>query len=309
MHERIELAAGRLRLTLLPALGGSVARFDWVGQGGALPVMRGAASPRLPTDAACFPLVPFCNRIRSGAFTFRGREVRLTPNMAGDPSPIHGQGWQSPWTAQAQAADSAELGFVHGRGQWPWAYEARQTFALDPGGLSISLSCRNTDVEPMPCGLGLHPYFPCMRETRLVTRVANVWTVDENILPVERRSATGRYDISNGPACGRDLDNGYDGWSGEAVIETPGMPFSLRMRSPDARFFQLYSPAGGELFVAEPVTHANAALNADESAWETLGLRVLGPGEAMTLSMRLEVISTPARGRCDESVINHESGK
>jgi aldose 1-epimerase len=30
------------------------------------------------------------------------------------------------------------------------------------------------------------------------------------------------------------------------------------MSSPDADFFQLYSPPSGELFVIEPVTHANA---------------------------------------------------
>ena len=51
-------------------------------------------------DAASFPLVPYVNRIRDGRFTFRGREVRLAPNMAGDPSPLHGQGWLSPWTVE-----------------------------------------------------------------------------------------------------------------------------------------------------------------------------------------------------------------
>ena len=57
----------------------------------------------------------------------------------------------------------------------------------------------------------------------------------------------------------------------------------------NARFFQLYSPASGGIFVAEPVTHANAALNAPEEQWDELGLRVLEPGEEMRLDMRLEV--------------------
>ena len=63
------------------------------------------------------------------------------------------------------------------------------------------------------------------------------------------------------------------------------------MSSPDARFFQLYSPPAGGIFVAEPVTHANAALNAPEEQWPELGMRVLEPGEAMRLDMRLEVIA------------------
>jgi len=49
--------------------------------------------------------------------------------------------------------------------------------------------------------------------------------------------------------------------------------------------------ANGDIFVAEPVTHANAALNEPEERWSELGMRVLGPGEEMSLQMRLEVIA------------------
>jgi len=38
------------------------------------------------------------------------------------------------------------------------------------------------------------------------------------------------------------------------------------------------------------VTHANAALNCPEADWPELGMRVIEPGEAMSLDMRLEVI-------------------
>jgi aldose 1-epimerase len=64
------------------------------------------------------------------------------------------------------------------------------------------------------------------------------------------------------------------------------------MSSPDASFFQLYSPESGGLFVAEPVTHANAAMNEPEESWAELGLRVLEPGESMSLTMRVDVIPT-----------------
>ena len=63
------------------------------------------------------------------------------------------------------------------------------------------------------------------------------------------------------------------------------------LSSPEARFFQLYSPARGGLFVAEPVSHANAALNAPEEEWEELGMMVLPPGDEMSLDMRLDVTS------------------
>ncbi len=73
-------------------------------------------------------------------------------------------------------------------------------------------------------------------------------------------------------------------------MSDPDWPYELRLSSPQAKFFQIYSPPEGGIFVAEPVTHANAALNAPESEWPELGMRVLDPGETMSLDMRLEVI-------------------
>jgi aldose 1-epimerase len=284
------LAAGPLELEVAPNVGGSIARFDFVEKGRRINILRGTkGAPATPLDAACFPLVPFSNRIRNGRFAFRGREVTLAPNMKGDPSPLHGQGWLAPWEMLRSNSRSMDLSFVHEPGEWPWRYEALQHFALDPGGLVLRLSCRNLSDEPMPCGLGQHPYFPCTNETRLDTTVTRAWTIDDKVLPIEQVPAEGHYDLRDRLVCGQGLDNGFGGWGGSARIDDPALPFAIGMSSPDARFFQLYSPAAGGLFVAEPVTHANAALNEAEAEWPELGLRVLEPGEEMALTMRLEV--------------------
>ena len=285
------MSAGKLRLSLRPAVGGAIEAFEWIDGDVERPIMRHCeGSLRRVLDAASFPLVPYVNRIRGGAFSFRGREVRIAPNMAGDPSPLHGQGWLNPWTVEQVTDRIAALNYHHGPGEWPWAYEATQQFTLDERGFSLTLTCRNTGREPMPCGLGQHPYFPCGPETRIDTRVAEVWTIDEKVLPVDRIPATGRYDLRDRLVCGQGLDHGFGGWGGEARLSDPGWPYDVRMSSPDARFFQLYSPTSGGIFVAEPVSHANAALNAGESEWPDLGMRVLEPGEAMSMTMRLNVV-------------------
>ena len=289
--EFLSLQAGILKLVLTPRLGGSIARFDRRSPDGLSPILRSfTGTPQSVLDTANFPLVPYCNRIRGGRFHFRGRDVRLTPNMAGDPSPLHGQGWLAPWQVERSTDSEAELLFRYETGEWPWAYESRQSFALDPGGLSLTLSCRNLADEPMPCGLGQHPYFPCTPETRLDTEVISVWTVDAQVLPVERLAAEGRFDLSDRAICGQGLDNGFGGWGGLARLTTPGLPFHTEMSSPTAGFFQVYSPASGGFIAAEPVSHANAALNEPEAHWSELGLRVLEPGEEMTLAMRIEVV-------------------
>ena len=143
----------------------------------------------------------------------------------------------------------------------------------------------------MPCGLGQHPYFPCGPGTRLDTQVSHAWTVDQKVLPIEKVPTEGRYDLRDRLVCGQDLDNGWGGWGGSARITDLDWPYDLEMSSPDTRFFQLYSPRSGGIFVAEPVSHANAALNAPEQEWPELGMRVLEPGEAMSLDMRLEVMA------------------
>jgi aldose 1-epimerase len=104
-----------------------------------------------------------------------------------------------------------------------------------------------------------------------------------------KRGSTRQFDLTNRLVCGQDLDHGFGGWGGSATMTDPDWPYELRLSSPDVHFFQLYSPSGGGIFVAEPVSHANAALNAPEVQWAELGMRVLEPGESMTLDMRLEV--------------------
>jgi aldose 1-epimerase len=289
--EPIELRNGNLVLALNPLIGGSISRFEWFdADHRPVPLMRGCHSEsRNVLDAACFPLVPFVNRIRGSRFTFRGREVVLRPNMVGDANVLHGQGWLNPWQVLFADDRQAELAFEHAAGEWPWAYEARQHFALDDSGLTVRLSCLNTSTEPMPCGLGLHPYFPCGPETRIDTQVECAWEIDEQVLPVAKVPVAGRFDLHDRKACGQGLDHGFGGWGGTARLSDPTWPAELVMSSPEARFFQLYSPAEGGLFVAEPVTHANAALNEPEERWSELGLRVLEPGEEMSLTTRLEV--------------------
>ena len=285
------LSCGALSLTLLPDVGGSIARFEYrAGDGKQIPVLRGSAEGSAEVLAqGSFPLVPYSNRIREGRFTFRGREVRIARNMAGDPNPLHGQGWLAAWEVVRLEERTAELRFVHEAGEWPWRFEARQVFTLDEGALTLVLTCTNLSDEPMPCGLGQHPYFPCTPETILDTEVESVWMIDAQVMPVEKVAAEGQYDLRNRPVAGQDLDNGFGGWGGHARVEDPTLPFAVEMSSPDANFFQLYSPPSGELFVIEPVSHANAALNEPEESWAELGLRVLEPGEEMTLTMRLDV--------------------
>jgi aldose 1-epimerase len=292
MAQLLTLRRGSLTLTLAPGCGGSITGLTYDGENGRkIPCLRVVEGiPEDPLDCASFPLVPYVNRIRGGRFAFSGREVTLSQNLSGDPSPLHGQGWKAAWDVVRQGEAEAELVYRHEAGEWPWAYEARQNLRLEEAALVASLSCTNRSDEAMPCGLGHHPYFNCNAETILDTAVECSWTIDDHVLPVEKVPAEGAFDLRARRICGQGLDHGFGGWGGSATIDDPALPFVLRLSSSDARYFHIYSPREGGFFAAEPVTHANTALNAPEPDWEELGLRVLAPGETMSLEMRIELL-------------------
>ena len=159
----LTLSSADLELQLSPSIGGAIQRLAYLRTDAPVSILRESRTPlENVLEAASFPLVPFVNRVRGGSFSFRGKTVTLAPNMAGDPSPLHGQGWLNPWTVDASDPSSASLSYRHAASEWPWDYAARQDFRLDGPVLEMSLTCRNESSEPMPCGLGQHPYFPLL---------------------------------------------------------------------------------------------------------------------------------------------------
>jgi aldose 1-epimerase len=290
--QAVAIRSGPLTAAIMPSAGGCVAHFDALIGSTRYAILR--ASDGLPFSAGgsgCFAMVPYCNRIRDGRFTFRGRDIGGGGSLPVQPSPLHGQGWRACWQVESQPADKVLLVYRHSGGDWPWRYEARQAFTIEPDALSIRLTCRNLAEDAMPCGLGLHPFFPCSAETRVDAGVGSVWTIDDMVLPVERVGATGQYDLRERRICGADLDNCFEGWDGVVRIDTPDRPFRIELSSSDAHFLQLYAPPGRGFFAAEPVSHAAAALNRPELEWDRLGIRILEPGEEMAIHMRIALIA------------------
>jgi hypothetical protein len=86
--ETVTLRCGALHAEVLPDAAGGLGRLDWQrgGESHALlrPYMHAPGAP-LPTTSqlACFPLVPWSNRIDPEGFVFEGRKVTPAPNRPG----------------------------------------------------------------------------------------------------------------------------------------------------------------------------------------------------------------------------------
>src|SRR5690606_26622678 len=122
-------------------------------------IAPGALDRDEPLDLAGYPLLPFASRICDGRFDWRGRSIQLEPNLPFRDEVIHGQSWRQPWSTQRTDDRTWVLETAYTPADWPWAYHASQRFVLLPNGLALTLSVTNDADEPMPAGLGWHPYF------------------------------------------------------------------------------------------------------------------------------------------------------
>lgn len=286
----MRLYGGPYCVDLAPEVGGSVSGL-WYSKGDTrIAVLRPSASDSTdPAAMACFPMAPFCNRLREGRLAVGGRSVNIPPNRPGEPHPLHGQAWLAPWTAERRGSDRAVMRCLHEPDHWPWRYEAVQTVSAAHEGVLLRLELRNLDEQPMPAGLGLHPYFPSGPEVRVRTRVGGVLLADADGLPSGAPSPiTAAFDLADRAMAAGALDHGYAGWSGRLDIHYPGHIVGLQASS-DAGWLQVYAPPGEPWFCAEPMTHASGGLHAPEAQWTELGVRILQPGQTLSLEMRLEV--------------------
>jgi aldose 1-epimerase len=271
------------RLELVPGIGGSVAAFFAEGPRGRVDWMRPMPeAARVAGDvleAACFPLFPFSNRIRRGAFPFEGRAVRMVHPYA---NAEHGHGWLSAWRVEESAADRATLVLDRAASEdWPFAYRATQAFALHPDRLEIRIAIRNTGTTRMPAGMGIHPYFPRTPRTTLHAGVDAIWETDAEVLPTALVPATPPRDPRAGLAVDEvALDNCFAGWNGRAEIDWPerGARLSMRAEGP-LGFLVVYTPPGEPYFCAEPVSNATDAFNLAAAGRDDTGMVVLAPGE------------------------------
>jgi aldose 1-epimerase len=216
----------------------------------------------------------------------------LPRNFGHHPHSLHGVGWQTAWTVAARDAGSATLVHRHpGGAAWPWRYQATQHVALDPRGLTATLTLRNEDEETMPASLGFHPYFPADAAARLRFDAAETWTSDATQLPTHAAPG-GLLDAwrHGAPAKRAELvDHCHAGWSGSASLLAGGR--ETRIAAAGAGFLHVHSPPGKDFVGIEPVSAMPDAVNRPEPL-ERTGLRLLAPGEMMTLTMRVESAPT-----------------
>ncbi len=293
MTEKVTLARGDTRLDVVPGIGGSVARWWTERDGRTYQWFRPASAADLaagnPLGMGSFPLSPYSNRIRDGRFPFGGRTITLPLNFLPERHALHGHGWQCPWTVLERSGDMVEIGYEHPADEWPFAYAARQRIALVEDGLDMVIAIENRSPEPMPVGLGHHPYFVRTPESRVTAAVSQMWMNDAEVMPVAVMEPVPGRDPRHGLRPATDIcDNCFLGWDRRALIEWPEWDAALEMTADHPLdFLVIYTPPGEDYFCVEPVSNSTDAFNMAAAGRGDTGTISLPPGATVEGRMRL----------------------
>ena len=276
----LTLRAGAWEARLRPEIGGSLAGLTFEGRDVLRTMADGSASP---LDAACFPLAPYCNRIRDGRFAFAGREIALPANFPPERHSIHGLAWRRAWRIGSEAANKCVVADEYdGAGGWPWAYRAEQRVRLGDKGCAITLVLTNRGDTAMPAGIGLHPYFRRRESVSLRFGADHVLLSDGECLPTGVTAPAEHFgDFRNGAALpGETIDHCFAGWQGEATIgDDLG---TITVDASGTPNLHLYAPADGSALCLEPVSHTPDAVNRAREE-----MTILPPGCSASLTLRI----------------------
>lgn len=293
----IDLQQGDLRLSVLPELGAAAAGLWLRVDGRWLPLWREAPQATRFQDTASYIMVPWTNRVAGAAFRFAGREHALRSDWP-DGTAIHGDVKHRRFDILDRSPTSVRMSVrprEQGCSPWPWDYRCEVRYEVDGAGVLASVVVVNESGEEMPAGAGFHPFWSRSLVAGEDVRV--------------RVSTAGRYpsrgQIPTGPAAADDAsrrlaeggsigeheyDDVFAGFDGRAELVWPRAGVRCRYEcSAEVGHVVVFAPRGGSFVCVEPVTMANDGFNLMARGEAGTGVRVLGPGERLTVRWRAAV--------------------
>jgi aldose 1-epimerase len=293
---RIVLSGHGYWLALNPDYGANLTGMTWLGPSNrATAILRTCADdallPGMASPVGCFPMAPFANRIDGGIFPFAGRIHALPINRPDENVAIHGLSRFESFETVSHT--DSTIGLLHRYRGDVFAYDLLQEVKIDPSGVSIRLTIVNTG-QPMPFGIGLHPYFVREVDARLRFDAAVMSQTEERHLPDHFVAARLGPGFSSG-TCLEGL-NGFDahfaGWRPQrAVLDRPEAGVAVTVSASGVLSnLHVYVPPEGGLVCIEPVSHVPDVHN--RTALATFGdLNILEPKAVLSGSMHLNVSS------------------
>lgn len=251
-----------------------------------------------PSSGGIPILFPFPGRIPGTAFHWEGMHYQLEPGDALG-NAIHGFVHARAWRVIEQS-ESRVVGQFHAwrddpslKARWPADFRITATYTLLHNELSTEFLLENPCQTPLPCGLGVHPYFRVplggtnRDDCEVQLPISARWEL-KDMLPTGRRLALADASAyQRGRKFGElKLDDvffglvpsGHGGY--EAAISDPaGCQLSIRFEEV-FRECVVYTPPHREAICIEPYTCVAGAFAPHMQALDS-GIRVMPPGASL----------------------------
>src|SRR5689334_3345410 len=124
MARTVRIESAEIAVDVMPDLGGSLGGFDLKAGERRLPIFRRwSGESESPRTFSSIPMTPWWARIGGGGVAFEGVFYPIANDDPEDTHPLHGDGWQSPWSVVEQGPDRIALR-LRSRAIPPFDYEA-----------------------------------------------------------------------------------------------------------------------------------------------------------------------------------------
>ena len=277
-------------------------------------------------------LLPFANRIRGKVSsdgktitaTVAGHTLTLPVNWSGDEPgaerhAIHGLMRRSQFqdvvvrNGPQDSTVTAALPAGDFDGHWLSDTDVRVEITLSNGAFEMSVTAKNVGHEPLPMGIGWHPYFALPSGDRQQVRLhlpsdtRAVMNNDQDSFTTGQRVPVQGTAYDFFAPGGRPLGNQYldDNFSdlersarGSTVSELidPLAKYGLRLitLSPEIKAIQVYAPPKKNFVAIEPQFNLPDPYNQNWGDADT-GMILLKPGQSVSWRVRLELFTPNSR--------------
>jgi aldose 1-epimerase len=261
-----------------------------------------ASGTQRPSGSGIPILFPFPGRVEGGEFEWEGKNYKIDSDD-GRGNAIHGFVYDRPWSAQQLSGDRVRGTFraktVDPKilDQWPADFEIEVEYALHASSLVSEFTVRALET-PLPCGLGLHPYFRAdisadAKPVGLTSPLNQRWPL-ENMNPTGTQETDDRF--SQGAMLNQvSLDDvlSFEKATSESIEYRSTLTTSRSIvvrHQDDFPHCVLYTPPHREAVCIEPYSCIPNAIKQVGTAREDYGLRILQPGEVWRSTVTYEVI-------------------
>ena len=282
----IQLKNPHIQINVNPECGGAIQKFTFNGQDVLRPAQENATTPQ---EQSLFLMVPYCSFIKDGHFNYFGINRCVPPNQPNALSPLHGDMWLDKCQIEYQSETQTTLSYHHTKTKgFPFDYEAKVTYALKENSVDITLSLCNTNELPMPCGMGIHPYFIHKKTAQIQFVSSHIWHHQQDPIFDRPYPTPDQWNFDKGRHLTEDFDTAFGGWDGRALITYPNEKLQIEITAPDIfHHLILYAPKKVDFFCLEPVSNTPDAFNLAAYGVIGTGIQSIGAKQSLTKTITL----------------------